>query len=147
MLWDLEELDINVTSFHAGASGSAPAAFALPAGLPPAGADAAGAAQDEKSPALIKESLEKYVAELHAKAATLNGWLSNLSPPSNARPSDRCKQFLGSSLIRICHSRFVADLQPQLTMLDECFLALAECQHTLDVSGVSDEFLDRCQIA
>ena len=48
----------------------------------------------EKSPAVVKENLDKYIADLHSKASIMTGWVSNLSPPSNPTPSARCTELL-----------------------------------------------------
>ena len=101
---------------------------------------------DEKSLHVVKERLDKFVDQLHEKAKTLTGWVTNLEPPSNPQPSERAKQPLGSlKLLGHSLSRFVEDCKPLLTTMDGCFEKLAECQFRLDSEGVSDEPLASSQ--
>ena len=113
--------------------------------------DVAPSALPVGSDAELKAGLAKFVDSMHQKAASLTSWISSLEPPLNEHPSQRAIRLLTFFLCimharyrHLCKlkrhdkSRFVGECKTLLDQLEQHFLAVAECQHTLEYNGRDD---------
>jgi len=93
-----------------------------------------------------KENLEKFIENLHKKASGAIQWLAAVEPPAvksllNGSWSFLTFLFLFWFLMIIFFwPRFAKDVKSILAQLEACFLGLAECQHTLETKGKTDDF-------